>query len=507
MKSAVISPVSFAKDYASRAKRAVAGNARVRLLRRGYATPSQRGRAMERDYLLLDSMEAGLARASMRGEGYVRIAAYLGLVGPGVEHEALKACLSTLQARHPYLRRTLVRTPLGLALKPLGGPLPIVEHELSSELQVDTLWREIEARPLRPGDALARVHLIRFAEDSDQTGLIVEGEHVIGDGASMIALACELVEQLSVCATIGAPRNRAPLALSASVNARCAAELGGHAEALRRTTQRMLDTIPRLIKQTPTTLPRDTSRGIRQCYTHAVRATLSREETEQLYQAAKAEGASLSTVFGAAMSLAIGARVLPRESENSDWAEHYFRLSYSVSLRHRYANAIGNDELGAHVSGVDPTVALSAASWVGREPSALWAAARQHKAALEQERAPGVDAHWLLNFVSGHAMALPADIPQLNLFCSLVLTDCGRFSIPNRIGAYKLTELRPLVNGRGFSYPYMAVTPTPQGGLSLNLFAPVPALRADDLEAVLKDATARIRRALDARQPAAASAA
>jgi hypothetical protein len=460
---------------------------------------------MEQDLLLLDSMEAGLAKASMRGEGYARIAAYLGLEGPAVEREGMEACLAALQARHPYLRRTVVRTPLGLALRPLLGPLPIVEHELSSPLQIETLWRSIEARALRAGDALVRVHLIRFPEDPARTGLIVEGEHVIADGASMIALACELVEQLSVYATTGAPRNMPPLGLSASVNARCAREVGGHGEALKRTGQRMLATLPRLIKQYPTALARDTSRGISQCYTHAVRVTLSRQETEALYQAAKAEGASLSTVFGAAISLGIGARVFPEASEPRE--QRYFRLSYSVSLRHRYAHPIGNHELGAHVSGVDPSIGVWPASWRGQEPSALWETARKLKAGLAEEMAPGVDGHWLLNFVAGHAMPLPAHIPQVNLFCSLVLTDCGRFTVPNRIGAYALEELRPLVNGRGFSYPYMAVTPTPKGGLTLSLFAPVPALRAEDLEAVLQDAAARIREALRARKQAAASSA
>ncbi len=502
MKLAVI---SSAKDYASRAKQAVAGAARGRLLRGGYATPSQRGEAMERDFLLLDSMEAGLAKASMRGEGYARIAAYVGLEGPAIEREAMEACLSALQARHPYLRRTVVRTPLGLALEPLRGPLPIVEHELSSSLQPETLWRTIEARALRAGDALFRVHLIRFPEDPARTALIVEGEHVVADGASMIALTCELIEQLSVYATTGAPRSMPPLPLSASVNARCAAEVGGHGEALRRTGQRMLGTLPRLIKQPPTTLARDTSRGIRQCYTHAVRVTLSREETERLYRTAKAECASLSTVFGAAMSLGIGARVFSESSEPNAEQERYFRLSYSVSLRHRYADPIGNHELGAHVSGVDPSIGLLPAAWADHDPSRLWETARKMKAELAEEMAPGIHAHWLLNFVSGHAMALPAHIPQVNLFCSLVLTDCGRFTVPSRIGAYTLQELRPLVNGRGFSYPYMAVTPTPEGGLTLSLFAPVPALCVEDLEAVLEDAAARLRAALHVGKPAAAS--
>lgn len=136
-------------QYAGRVSRAAADAIDGRLRRNGYVRPAERRLAGEGDRLLLDPVEAGLAKASMRGDGYGRIAAYVQLEGPAVAQEGIEACFRALQARHPYLRRAVARTPRGLALVPEDGPLPTVEHELAEDMCVEDLWKEIERRPLR----------------------------------------------------------------------------------------------------------------------------------------------------------------------------------------------------------------------------------------------------------------------------------------------------------------------------------------------------------------------
>ena len=135
-----LTAVSQYAGRAGRAGRAATDAIAERLRRTGYVSPGDRGLAGEGDRLLLDPVEAGLAKASMRGEGYGRIAAYVRLEGPSIAQDGIESCLRALQARHPYLRRAIARTPLGLALVPHDGPIPTVEHQLAEDMCVEDLW-------------------------------------------------------------------------------------------------------------------------------------------------------------------------------------------------------------------------------------------------------------------------------------------------------------------------------------------------------------------------------
>lgn len=475
--------------HASRAADAAANAVGERLRRRGYVTPAERALARETDRILLDPVEAGFVKASMHGQGYGRIAAHVRLEGPIVTQAALQSCLRALQARHPYLRRAVAKTPLGLALVPHDGPIPLVEHAFDGDLNVEELWKKLERRSLRPGEPLARVHVVRLSNDESRTDFIVELEHAICDGASLTRFGCELVEQLSAFAESGAPQPAPPLPLSASLNARCAERMGGRARALTRMVGRMARNGWQFRELPPTGLARDASQGYQECYTHILRASLDAEESEQLFQAARQQRVSVMNLLTAAFALSIGARV--SEAAGNDEQELRLLLSVTASLRHRYAEPVPTEQLGVHISGVDPSLVLSSALSRRRQPSDLWGVARELRAQLREAMRPGEDAHWLLAYATGTAVTLALKLPKIDL-CSLLITDSAPFPTPERIGVYRLRDVRPLNNGRAHSYPYVIVSKSP-AGLHLSLFAPVPAFCTEDLQAVLDGVTADLR--------------
>lgn len=486
---------SLAKHYASRAKDAVSGARAGRLGRGRYVKPARRGEAGEEELLLLDAMETGFAKASMLGGGFGRVATYARLRGPAVDAEALAACLVALQARHPYLRRCIAETRRGLVFAPWKGRIPMLQHQASSDLDIDRFWRRIESRPLRVAEALARVHLIRFSDDPARTDLIVEIEHCICDGASLMFFTGELVEQLCAQGETGVPASLGPLSLSPSVNARSAEHLGGTRKALTRLGQHLLLGTSGGLRKIPALVPRNTRFGHTDCHTHIVRASFTPKESQRLRRAAKARGASVSSVLGAACALGIADRLFAQPHKTK---KHYLCLSYAVSLRHRYGSPIGNEELGLHATGVDPTLGFSPESGRPAAPSELWAVGRQLRRDIQEAMRPGRDAHWALAFMTGAAMQIPVRAPKLKMPCSMILTDCARYRAPERVGRYALEDLRPFVNGLAFNNPFVVVTPTVEGGLMLSLFAPVPAFSMEDLQAVIDGAASRVRAALRA---------
>ncbi len=492
---------SLAKRYTSLASRAVRRAVKERLDRNRCVGPAKRGEAGEEDALLLDAMESGFARASMLGGGFGRVATYARLRGPAVDSEALAACLAALQARHPYLRRCIAETRRGLVFAPCKARIPVLEHEACSDLDIDRFWRRIESRPLRVAEALARVHLIRFSDDRARTDLIVEIEHCICDGASLMFLASELVEHLGIHDQTGAPPRLEPLRLSASVNARCAERLGGTRKALTRLGQHLLQGTSGGMRKIPALVPRNTRFGHADCHTQIVRSTFTSKESKQLRTAAKARNASVSGVLGAACSLGIAALLFADQDKKK---KNYLTLSYAVSLRHRYGSPIGNEELGLHATGVDPCLDFSPESARSEAPSELWSVARRLRRDLQEVMRPGRDAHWALAFLTGAAMEFPVRVPKVKMPCSMILTDCARYAAPDRVGGFALEDLRPFVNGLSFNNPFVVVTPTVEGGLMLSLFAPVPAFSIEDLQAIVDGAASRVRAALRA-QPAVSS--
>ena len=272
-----------------------------------------------------------------------------------------------------------------------------------------------------------------------------------------------------------------------------AQEEAGQGKTLARLGQHLLRGTSGGVRKMPALLPRDTRFGHADCHTHVVRASFTAEESELLRRAAKARGASVSSVLGAACCLGIAERRFPTQKSSK---QRYFTLSYAVSLRHRYRRPIENEALGLHASGVDPCLGLSAEAWRSREPSALWAAGRELKNELREAMGPGRDVHWALAFMTGPAMQFPVRVPKVKMPCTMVLTDCARFRAPHRVGRYVLEDLRPFVNGLAFNNPFVAVTPTVEGGLMLSLFAPVPAFSIDDLQAVIDGAASRVKAAL-----------
>lgn len=485
----------LAKQYLSRTQRAVTELMPTRAGNAGYVSPDRRAGAGEGDALRLDAMETGFAKTAMLGGGFGRIATYMRLDGPAVQPQALAACLSALQARHPYLRRCIERTRRGLAFAPMEMPIPVLQHEARGDLDIDQLWRRVECRPLRVGEPLARVHCVRFTDEPRRTDLIVEMEHCISDGASLMFFTGELVEQLSAYAETGAPHSRAPLGLSASVNARSAQELGGLRKALTRLAQHLLLGTSGGIRKIPSLVPRDTRFGHADCHTHIIRERFSAEESKQLRAAAKARGASVSSVLGAACSLGIAGRLFAQQGRKK---KRYVTISYAASLRHRYMSPLENVELGLHASGVDPCLGLSPESCRSDDPSVLWTSGKLLKNELDQAMRPGRGAHWALAFMTGPAMQFPVRVPRAKMPCSMVLTDCARYAAPPQVGSYTLKDLRPFLNGLAFNNPFFSLTPTVEGGLMLTLFAPVPAFAEEDLHAIVEAAASRVRAALKA---------
>jgi hypothetical protein len=198
-------------------------------------------------------------------------------------------------------------------------------------------------------------------------------------------------------------------------------------------------------------------------------------------------------VLSSAFALSIGTRLATTEGEER---ARRLLLSVTSSLRHRYADPVPTEQLGVHISGVDPSLVFSKDVSSRQSPSDLWEAARELRAQLREAMRPGRDAHWLLAYATGAAITLQLRVPQLDL-CSILVTDSAPFPTPDRIGVYRLREVRPLNNGRAHSYPYVIVSKSP-AGLLLSLFAPVPAFAVEDLEAVLEGATERLRAALRA---------
>ena len=465
-----------------------------RLRPRNYVGPAQREQAMESDVLLLDLMEAGLANASMLGAGYGRIAMHVTVEGPEVKQEAVQACLALMQQRHPYLRRAVERTPLGLAFVPFDGPIPFFFREFREGGSFEDLWNDIEARPLRPGDALGRVHVIPSRDGGALTDFIFELEHAISDGASLIAFCGEFLTELSVYVETGKTGSVKARPLTASMNARCAAEVGGRSQAFTRASRRLLGILWRVRKQLPLGLARRKDCRHTECRTHVARATLTREETERLARIARAEKASLGTALGGAFTLAVGARTAAAEDRHET---RHFNISVSASLRHRYAgNSVADGDLGIHVTGIDTPMYFPRT--LGNEASDLWEAARVVRTGLIDGMSEGQDAQWLVSFMAGIAMVLPLFVPQANLMCSMLLTDCSRYALPPRFGTYEAKDMRPLVNGLALGYPFIIVTPTPERGLLLSVFAPVPSFRQEDVDALAHGAAERIREALQA---------
>lgn len=461
------------------------------VMRLGYALPRARMNASEEQLLLLDSMEAGFARASMSMSGSGRLAALIRIEGPEIVEAELVAALATLRERHALMRRTIRRTRLGLAL----GPCDIASSASVSFTDDDdgwrAAWREIEALPLREGHPLVSVYVIKQRTDPRRADLLLVIEHIISDGASLVSLAKELLEILTPGARSDTTGTTCVDTFPPSVVAMAAERVGGTLHGLARMAKASMSLAERDRDNPHVRLPRASGPRFDECHTHVVSRDLEPDFYDALFARARSEKVSVSAAFIAALALSFADR---EQQVGVARDVHHVLPHVTVDLRGRYAKRVAHGDLGVHIATIDPCISIEAYQLDVMDGSALFAIARAVRGEMQELLRAGVDRHFLGALVAGVGLLLPRYVPEQS-FGSFVFTDAAAFAIPARLSGFDVVSVAALANCRAQSLPYVVTTRSARQ-TTISMMAPSPAFSPDDLEMVLDSAVARLARAL-----------
>lgn len=457
----------------------------------GYAAPSARAQASEDQFLLLDSMEAGLARASMSMAGCGRLGALIRVEGPEIDQESLVAAVATLRQRHALLRRTLKRTRLGLALAPCDVASFVSVTVSDADDGWREAWREIEALPLLEGSPLVSVYVLKQASDPRRADLLLVIEHIISDGASLVSLAKEILEIIapSVRSEVG-PTNcveRFPPTVVTMAKAR----LGGAAREVAGVWKALTRLAAWDFENPHVRLRRKAGTRIAACHTHVTYRDLDPDFYESLFVHARREKASVPTITIAALALALA----EREYRNGYARAEYNVLPHvTVDLRSRYTDRLAHGDLGVHVSTIDPLISISAARIDEPGSALLFDLARTLRADMQELMRAGVDRHFLGTLVAGAGILLPRLAPEQS-FGSFIFTDAASFPVPSQLGGFDVHSASALANCRGQSQPYVATTRSARQ-TRISMMAPTPAFAVADIEALLDATVERLMRVI-----------
>lgn len=459
--------------------------------RLGYVPPRRREGAREEHLLLLDSMEAGLARASMTMQGYGRIAALARIEGPELDEASLERALVSLRRRHRLLRRSVRRTLLGLALAPCRTLSPVSVRTTDDDEGWRTLWAELEAKPLVEGEPLVSLHVLKHAADPRRADLLLVLEHIVGDGASLVALGREIL------ALLHAPSDASPAAAPEAerfvptVVTMSEDRVGGRVRGLVRLARQMTAVAERDRENPHVRLPRRHGERFTSAETYVAYRDLDEGFRRALELRARAERVSTATVFIAAVGLAMA----EREHRFGQRRPTYHVMPHvSVDLRSRYRRPVSHGDLGVHISTVDPHVLVSAEALERADPALIFEVARALRAELKELLANGTDRHFLTSLAAGLGMVLPRLAPERSLG-SFVFTDAAGFPVPGRLGSFEVRSVGALANCRAHSMPYVVTTRAAER-TRLAVMAPTPAFSPADVDYVIERARVHLERSL-----------
>lgn len=459
--------------------------------RLGFVSPRLRESAREEHLLLLDSMESGLARASMSMQGYGRIAALARIEGPELDEESLARALVALRRRHRLLRRSVRRTFLGLALGPCRKLSPVSVRTTDDDEGWRSLWAELEAKPLVEGEPLVSLHVLKHRSDPRRADLLLVLEHIVGDGASLVALGREILglihpESLAAGATPSEPERFVPTVVTMSAD-----RVGGRARGLVRLARQMAAVAERDRDYPHVRLPRRHGERFHTAETYVAYRDLDEAFRLALEQRARRERCSTATVFVSAVAIAMA----EREHRFGERRPTYHVMPHvSVDLRGRYRKPVSHGDLGVHISTVDPHVLVSAEELEGGDPALIFRLARALRAELKELLANGTDRHFLTSLAAGLGMVIPRLAPERSLG-SFVFTDAAGFPVPGRLGSFEVRSVGALANCRAHSMPYVVTTRSAER-TRLAVMAPTPAFSPADVDYVIERARVHLERAL-----------
>lgn len=459
-------------------------------MRLGYASPRSRACAKEEQLLLLDSLEAGLARSSMSMAGNGRLAALIRVEGPEIQQEALVAAVATLRDRHPLLRRAIVRTRFGLALAPCDAASTVVVTSTDDDEGWRDAWREIEALPLREGSPLVSIYAINQRLDPRRADVLLVIEHIISDGASLVSLAREMLEILAPGECAEPPARPSVEPFPPSIVELAKERVGGTARGLLRMAQATRGLVERDRDNPHVRLPRAAGPRFSDCHTHVAFRDLDADFYDSLFRNARREKVSVSATVIAALALAFA----ERESEPVAGHDgHHVIPHVTVDMRSRYAKRVANGDLGVHISTIDPCIRISQAQLASADASTLFEIARGVRSQMQELLRAGVDRHFLGALVAGAGLLLPRLIPERS-FGTFVFTDAASVAVPARLGGYEVERAAALANCRAQTLPYVAMTRSVRQ-TRISMMAPAPAFAPADLDDVLDRAVVRLEHA------------
>jgi len=459
--------------------------------RLGYAWPRAREGAPPELFLLLDSMEAGLAHASMSMAGCGRLAALMRVDGPELDRDALAAAVATLRERHGLLRRTLRRTRFGLALGPCDVDSSVTVITADGDEGWREAWREIEALPLLEGTPLVSVYAIKHRANPRRADLLLVIEHIISDGASLVSLAKEILELVAPGASAEVTASPRVQSFPPTVITMAKDRVGGTVRGIARLGRAMARTAARDFENPHVRLPRANGPRFGDCHTHVAFRDVDAAFYDALFVRARREKVSVAATIIAALSLAMAER--EHRAHGARGAYHVMP-HVTVDLRGRYAKRVANGDLGVHISTVDPCITIAAEDLDGPHEAVLFDLARTVRAEMQELLRAGVDRHFLSSLAAGVGMLLPRMFPEQSLG-SFIFTDAAAFAVPTRLGRFSVISAAALANCRAQSLPYVVTTRSAEQ-MRISMMVPTPAFAAADVEVILDATVARLARAI-----------
>ncbi len=457
----------------------------------GYASPRSREKASENQLLLLDSMEAGLAHASMSMAGCGRLAALVRVEGPELDEAKLAAAVATARERHALLRRTLRRTRFGLALGPCDVASSVVVTSTDDDEGWREAWREIEALPLVEGRPLVSIYAIKQRSNPRRADVLLVIEHIISDGASLVSLAKEILE-------LAAPVARSDISATSSVESfpptvvtMATHRVGGTLRGIARMAGAAARLAARDLENPHVRLPRAIGPRFGDCHTHVAFRDVDAAFYDALFARARSEKVSVAATILAALALAMA----EREHRESGGRDLYHVLPHvTVDLRSRYSKRIAHGDLGVHISTVDTSLTISAEDLEEGSDAFLFEVARAVRAEMQELLRAGIDRHFLSSLVAGAGMLLPRLLPERSLG-SFVFTDAAAFAVPAYLGRFAVSSAAALANCRAQSLPYVVTTRSAEQ-MRISMMVPTPAFAPADVDAVLDATVSRLARAI-----------
>ena len=443
---------------------------------------------------VFSSTENALLNMSMKYHGFFRFGHILRLQGPFISFEALQTAVGCLQRRHPFLRSRLRTNPAArntylleedstLQLKIREIPRKCDDHLQFWKKQ----WREREKDAAVIGEGLIEFWLLQDPDDHNndeaQQEIVIICEHCISDGISFNIIAHELLlalgeEDKSIFNT--SLDWSIPMETAIEQNVSRWSRFTTVSKFIVSATYQYM-TLGRNTARIPyATVDFPLNEVHEHCHTETFYGSLSKEETQALFDKCHHEGVTVTSIVTAVMLRAISPLV-----NNKDGNLAHIT---GVDLRRRYRPPMLNSSLSYQVAGTG--VFYLPVNYVPSTTADMWNLARKFGRYVNESIEAGEI--FATGILSGKLYEREEGPFNTKTNPTSGITSWGRLTFQEQYGRWKLVGMLPLGN-MVHSFTPIAFVYTVNGVLSIASSAPAPLFSSEVLEQLQNNTMKHLR--------------